>query len=156
MAVKTAFSPALRFHSRRKSRIKQLPFVGEDHALCPSYWDVPLTGGYVGGTVAGAALAKIFVVHLNQSDGGIADQSLLGWIVCSWLDRALQEAGFAMPDSANDGPEWYDSLYGQVIGFISELQPLLIHLARRSGVQSIDQRAHLKTANDALGAGREQ
>lgn len=103
----------LRFKNRKKQPTHRLPFVSLGAEMGINYWDVPKTGGYIGGCKTGNALALIYLKHTKENDpdevGG-----RLHHIVLDMLNR-----------SGNGLPQEHDSLRGQIVGFFYELEKLL-------------------------------
>lgn len=100
----------LRAKPRAKLEMHKLPFVGNDHVVPKqggvSFWDVPLTGGYLGGVETGSALANIYLIHLRRQGGGEDRNALsLSAIYCAMMARAPRTK------------EEVETLNGQVVGF---------------------------------------
>lgn len=59
---------ALKFHKNKELPLHRLPFVGgkSKTRLGLSFWDVPATGGYSGGCDTGAALALLWLKHVER------------------------------------------------------------------------------------------
>lgn len=102
----------LRFKSPKKHcpDFFTLPFVGKDHGEF-SYWDVPLTTGFLPGTYLGSALALIYLNYIRDSDY-IVKHVLLGDISAAWLDKARSCT-----------PEEHKALLGQMKGFLGKINP---------------------------------
>jgi len=108
-------SAALKYKPRKKLAIHRLPFVGRVHVQPEhgglSFWDVPLTGGYIGGCKAGEALAVSTLVFLREErDSHYLERGILGQIAAAWMERAID---------AN--PEERLALRGQAVGFMSKM-----------------------------------
>src|SRR5690606_22287347 len=67
----------LRFHPEAEQALHRLPFVGWHHGEI-KFWDVPSTGGYVGGNLTGDALARIFLETLRQQSDAATPGAWLG------------------------------------------------------------------------------
>lgn len=77
--------PRLRFYPHRKHPFHRLPFVApRRHSGRAQFWHVPASGGYEGGCETGAALALLFLRHLQQHPARLSGR--LGWIVISMLE----------------------------------------------------------------------
>lgn len=102
----------LRFKAPKKSSpdFFTLPFIGKDHGEF-SYWDVPLTTGFVPGTFLGTALANIYLNYIRDSEN-IIKHGLLADISAAWLDKARSCT-----------PEEHEALLGQMKGFIGKINP---------------------------------
>lgn len=87
-----------------------LPFVGKDHGQF-SYWDVPLSSGFLPGCYLGRALAGIYLNYIRDSEC-IIKHGLLGDISAAWLDKARACS-----------QEELVALRGQVKGFIGKVNP---------------------------------
>lgn len=107
-------SAALKYKPRKKLAAHRLPFVGRVHVQPEhgglSFWDVPLTGGYIGGCKAGEALAVSTLVFLREEGGETPDRWLLGQIAAAWMERAIDAS-----------PEECIALRGQAVGFMSKM-----------------------------------
>lgn len=134
-------TPALKFHSRRKVPFCRLPFVGSQHEGTPTFWDVPLTGGYYGGTKVGGELAALTLIHLRQHGRDQFAHGRLGQIATAWIEAARTAT-----------PEQYSALRGQVLSFMGALSPWLITAVDRQGqsLDTADQHAILRSANQWL------
>ncbi|ENL7811707.1 hypothetical protein AAER22_03000 [Pseudomonas aeruginosa] len=87
-----------------------LPFVGKDHGQF-SYWDVPLTTGFLVGTFLGGAIAGIYLNYIRESES-IIKHILLGDIAAAWADKA-----------SSCTPSELESLRGQIKGFMGKINP---------------------------------
>lgn len=96
---------ALNFNNDKSLPLHRLPFVGKGgKGPGLSFWNVPATGGYMGGCNTGRALALVYMKHLREhdpADGG-----------------RLQAIAFSMfEDGATD-----DARKGQIVGFFAMLE----------------------------------
>lgn len=109
----------LSFHPKKTIEVHRLPFVGNEHTADRSFsfWDIPAKGGYTGGCMTGEAIAGIFLKHIRQTDSEFRT-SLLGWMVFAWLERIA-------PGAVNRGNIEFDSLRGQMDGFMSVINQWL-------------------------------
>ncbi len=109
----------LSFHPKKTIEVHRLPFVGNEHTADRlfSFWDIPAKGGYIGGCMTGEAIAGIFLKHIRQTDSEFRT-SFLGWMVFAWLERIA-------PGTVNRGNMEFDSLRGQMDGFMSVISKLL-------------------------------
>lgn len=130
----------LAFHPEQKHPAHRLPFVGKEHTEDKSFsfWNVPVKGGYHGGTQTGKAIAAMFLKYLrkNKSDsdpGGV----ILGWMVTHWMERLTSGV------IKNGSPE-FQTLRGQMVGFMSEISPWVSAAACELG-SNLD-----KTTDDTL------
>lgn len=130
----------LAFNNRKKSALLKLPFVGNG-----SHWDVPKTGGYMGGCETGKALALIYLQHLKENDGDLSGR--------------LQHIAFDMfkdcEMSSAKADEKSSARRGQVVGFFSELHRWLVGAAKHletadGGIDALPPKQLLKAANDGL------
>lgn len=70
MAKKSSNAP-LAFNTNIKHPLHELPFLGKSQKkkIGLSFWNVPATGGYVGGCQTGEALAKLYLRSLTENSG---------------------------------------------------------------------------------------
>ena len=135
----------LTFKRRRVLPVHRLPYVGDSYISRsmgrPTYWDVPLTGGYNGEWKTGGALAMIALKHMSNYNQRL-DGDHLKYIADSWIDRASQAS-----------PDELDTLRGQVLGFMQEVGKFAEAAAvgSRLRLSQVDDRAELKKANEGLG-----
>lgn len=107
----------------------RLPYAGSPMKAANgdvSFWSVPLTGGYAGGVHTGDALAVLALRYLRQNPEETKDENHLVSTALGWLETAK---------SAN--AEEFETLKGQVVGFIGRITPWTIAAARHVG-QSLD------------------
>ncbi|HCJ29537.1 MAG TPA: hypothetical protein DHV63_09630 [Pseudomonas sp.] len=135
---------AVKYKPRRKLAFHRLPFVGTSYhkkAYGISSWDVPLTGGYVGGCMAGSALATSALVYLREEASDETNRFLLGQICATWIDRA---------ESATQ--EELDVLRGQAVGFMQTISGWLAASVDQFGanLDKADKKAILKRINAGL------
>jgi hypothetical protein len=125
--------------------IHRLPFVGRPSPEEKfSFWNVPLSAGYINGCQTGRDLAVFTLIHLREqakSEGAITD---LGGIALSWLEAARSAS-----------PEELDTLRGQVVGFMAEISPWTISAVDRFGgnLNQVDRCQLLRRVNAGLLAG---
>jgi hypothetical protein len=133
----------LSFHPKKTIEVHRLPFVGNEHTADRSFsfWDIPAKGGYTGGCMTGEAIAGIFLKHIRRTDSDFRT-SLLGWMVFAWLERIA-------PGAVNRGNMEFDSLRGQMDGFMSVISKWLDDAVHRSGsdLDEIDRDELLRQAN---------
>jgi hypothetical protein len=135
----------LKFKPRKSFPFHRLPYVGfenyTDRYGRIGYWDVPLVGGYNGGWKTGRALGNIAVKRLSQNEPDVAGGHLKS-VAAAWLDRARTAT-----------PEEFDTLQGQVLGFM-EVVGIWTHAAAmgsRYKLAALDEKDELKKANTGLG-----
>ncbi|MEO4014794.1 hypothetical protein [Pseudomonas rossensis] len=138
----------LREKPRAKLEIHRLPFVGRDHVAPKSggisFWDVPLTGGYLGGIETGSAIASMFLVHLRrQGSGGDRQAISLSNIYCEMIAR--------IPGTMEET----DTLKGQVVGFSGVIQEWLKASVQQFGENLEAPNGMLDTLLDRANAGLE-
>ncbi|MBS0174645.1 MAG: hypothetical protein JSR64_11470 [Nitrospira sp.] len=139
---------ALRFHPEAEEALHRLPFVGWHHGEI-KFWDVPSTGGYVGGNLTGDALARIFLETLRQQSDAATPGAWLGWIVMGWMHHVFDMVGIK-PDLDPESP--INSLRGQVVGFSAVLSDVLREALKNSNLSlpPLDEEECLKQANEGL------
>lgn len=111
----------LQFHGRRKHPAHQLPFVNrikdQSSGERLSFWDVPATGGYMGGVQTGRAMGLLFFKRMRQDPAQF--KCILRWIV-------LEMKGFEVPDyipgETIEQSRAKESLKGQIVGFMSVIE----------------------------------
>ena len=138
----------LRFHPEAEQALHRLPFVGWHHGEI-KFWDVPSTGGYVGGNLTGDALARIFLDTLRQQSAAATPGAWLGWIAMGWMHHVFDMLGIK-PDL--DPESRFNTLRGQVVGFTSVLSDVLREALRSPNLAlpPLDQEECLRRANDGL------
>src|SRR5690606_37507672 len=110
---------ALRFKNRKQMPAHRLPFVGRvPGAPLLSFWDVPKTGGYIGGNETGAALARIYLRYLREH-GQARGAGVLRLIALDMI-----QSGENVTDAEQDARR------GQVVGFFTELDRWLSAAAK--------------------------
>ncbi|KGT91265.1 hypothetical protein NG99_17010 [Erwinia typographi] len=126
----------IKFHHKKELPLHRLPFVGKVKGRhCLSFWDIPDAGGYAGGNTTGAALAVIYLRHLQEHGASVGGS--LGSITADM-------AGVGFSDE-------FDSRRGQIIGFFSTIEPILAELLKRSGIEfKLDNDQLLQRANKGL------
>lgn len=132
----------LRYHNRRACPLHRLPFVvfpSDGRRI--SFWEVPRTCGYNGGTEAGSALAKIYLKHLRQhgrSPGGQLQLIVLDMCGVGGMGLHLTQEQTA--------------LRGQIVGFFSTLDYWLAASAEHLGanLDKLDPNELLKKVNAGL------
>lgn len=131
----TADLPTLTFHNDKALPIHRLPFVGRKPGQADlSFWNVPQAGGYTGGCMTGKALGRIYLKHCREH--GATKGGLLQLIAGSMLS----------PDQT-DTPE-QATLQGQIVGFMSELEPWIAAAVRNAGAP-LDELQHNDLLNEA-------
>lgn len=103
-------TPTLQEAAKRGGDSFTLPFVGKDHGQF-SYWDVPLTTGFLVGAFLGGAIAGIYLNYIRESES-IIKHILLGDIAAAWADKA-----------SSCTPSELESLRGQIKGFMGRSIP---------------------------------
>ena len=138
----------LRFHPEAEQALHRLPFVGWHHGEI-KFWDVPSTGGYVGGNLTGDALARIFLETLRQQSAAATPGAWLGWIAMGWMHHVFDMVGVE-PDL--DPESRLNTLRGQVVGFTSVLSDVLREALRNSSLSlpPLDEEECLRQANEGL------
>ena len=142
--------PQLRFHDEAQEPLHRLPFVGLSHGEV-KFWDVPTTGGYVGGNLTGDALARIFLETLRQQPDAATPGAWLGWVASGWMHHVFDMVG-VKPDL--DPESRFNTLRGQVVGFTSVLSEALREALRNSDLSlpPLDEEECLRQANEGLEA----
>lgn len=101
----------LTFHNKKKVPLHRLPFVGgkSKNGLTISFWNVPASGGYHGGCETGAALAWLWIKHLEEFNS--------------------KSCPFTLSSIATDmsGIE-DDSIRGQMVGFFSVIEKVFAQM----------------------------
>ena len=138
----------LRFHPEAEQALHRLPFVGWHHGEI-KFWDVPSTGGYVGGNLTGDALARIFLDTLRQQSDAATPGAWLGWVAMGWMHHVFDMVG-VKPDL--DPESRFNTLRGQVVGFTSVLSEALREALRNSDLSlpPLDEEECLRQANEGL------
>lgn len=139
---------ALRFHPEAEEALHRLPFVGWHHGEI-KFWDVPSTGGYVGGNLTGDALARIFLETLRKQPDAATPGAWLGWIAMGWMHHVFDMLGIK-PDL--DPESRLSTLRGQVVGFTSVLSDVLRGALRNAdtSLPALDEEECLRQANEGL------
>lgn len=131
----------LQYRNKRKIAFRRLPFVG----VKEDAWAVPATGGYVGGSVTGDALAAMFLKHLRAKEYVDGSHSELGWIVFSMIERA----GGTIDEYTPEG----EAFIGQIVGFFGSLNGMLLHASKTRQASVLDRLSEaelLERANAGL------
>lgn len=136
------------FHPEAKQALHRLPFVGWHHGEI-KFWDVPSTGGYVGGNLTGDALARIFLETLRQQPDAATPGAWLGWVAMGWMQHVFDMVG-VKPDL--DPESRLNTLRGQVVGFTSVLSDVLREALRNpnTSLAPVDEQECLQQANEGL------
>jgi len=149
--TKTAF---LKKKRPGKSRLRALPFVATRNEVTNSrFWDVPATGGYLGGFETGEAAAIAFLKYQRGEEAGGANNTLV-MIVESFAVRLIEEGGTEMLSRPlNLQTPAYKSLHGQFVGFFNTLSECLENAVKQSGqsLENIEDNELLKKMNAGLG-----
>lgn len=125
-----------------------MPFVGSER-LDPAarFWQVPLTGGVLGGRETGEALALCYLKNLRQPDGqrGAGSLQLIAGAMFASHQQLVDEGA-----DAND--ERMMTINGQIVGFLSKLDQWLAVSAKLQGggLDGISNADLLKRANAGL------
>lgn len=140
--------PQLRFHHEAQEPLHRLPFIGRQHGEI-KFWDVPATGGYVGGNLTGDALARIFLETLRKQPDAATPGAWLGWIAMGWMHHVFDMLGIK-PDL--DPESRLNTLRGQVVGFTSVLSDVLREALRNvdTSLPPLDEEECLRQANEGL------
>jgi hypothetical protein len=123
----------LRVRGKAEHSCRTLPFVDGQ-----SFWDVPATGGHVGGCITGNALASIFLKHLRSNPD---DAFVIRWALFEMMDGASElNADERMARKA------------QAIGFLEALEKWVVSAVRAcgAGLELLDVDAALVRANHGL------
>lgn len=140
--------PPLRFHDEVQEPLHRLPFIGRQHGEV-KFWDVPATGGYVGGNLTGDALARLFLETLRQQPDAATPGAWLGWVALGWMHHVFDMVG-VKPDL--DPESRLNTLRGQVVGFTSVLSDVLREALRNpnTSLAPVDEQECLQQANEGL------
>ena len=134
--------PRLRYKTRRKMPALRMPFVGNEHGDQFSHWDVPLSGGYQGGNMAGGAMATALLMSFREHSDEMS-ACRLGLIAARWAELARTAS-----------PDELESLRGQIVGFSFQLSRWLVAAVSDGGfgaaLDAIDRQALIKRANAGL------
>jgi hypothetical protein len=118
----------------------RLPYAGSRLTAANgdiSFWSVPLTGGYPGGVCTGDALAVLALRFLRQCPDENTDETHLTSIALGWLEAAR---------AAN--ADEFETLKGQVVGFVGRLTPWTVTAAQNVG-QNLDKKDPVKLLESA-------
>ncbi|WP_312774205.1 hypothetical protein [Atlantibacter hermannii] len=128
----------IKFNKRKKLALHRLPFIGgkSKSGFGLSFWSVPSTGGYSGGCITGAALAWIWLKHLeNEARQGEGNTPFT-------ISRIVSE----LSDLSEN-----DSLKGQMIGFFEIIEIVLFKLISDSRIHfTKDEKKLIEQANAGL------
>ncbi|WP_312387887.1 hypothetical protein [Atlantibacter hermannii] len=128
----------IKFNKRKKLALHRLPFIGgkSKSGFGLSFWNVPSTGGYSGGCITGAALAWIWLKHLeNEAREGAGNTPFT-------ISRIVSE----ISDLSEN-----DSLKGQVVGFFEIIEIILFKLISDSRIHfTKDEKNLIEQANAGL------
>lgn len=157
-SLPTAFirKPAFRLKSKRRvaSPYRMLPFVGKGQTKAAPYdWNLPATGGYCGGCIAGEAMAKCYLKFMREDTSDMAGWTLTQ-IVEAFMNRFEQEGGQKMSDTypANKQSDSYAAFRGQTVGFFNSLGAYLVEAARQLGgkLDAVSEDEEIAKANCGL------
>ena len=129
----------LHAHPEQAHPLHRLPFVNRVPGKAElSFWAVPKTGGYHGGTQTGEALARLYLKHLKAHGGASGE--------------ALQMIALAMFGFESDHSPEQDSLHGQAVGFFWEMDRWLADAVQQAGggLDRFDDADLLRAANAGL------
>jgi hypothetical protein len=126
--------------------------TGELIAGKKSIFNVPATGGYVGGCNTGEAMATALLKELRGSESEMAFMRMAGMI--STLTRRLEAEGGAAMEAQRVG-NWSDSystIRGQYVGFTHALGHWLLAASKQLGknLDAISDESLLAKANAGL------
>lgn len=128
----------INFNKRKKLALHRLPFIGgkSKSGFGLSFWNVPSKGGYSGGCITGAALAWIWLKHLeNEAREGAGNTPFT-------ISRIVSE----ISDLSEN-----DSLKGQMIGFFEIIEVVLFKLISDSRIHfTKDEKKLIEQANAGL------
>lgn len=128
----------IKFNKRKKLALHRLPFIGgkSKSGFGLSFWNVPSKGGYSGGCITGAALAWIWLKHLeNEAREGARNTPFT-------ISRIVSE----ISDLSEN-----DSLKGQMIGFFEIIEVVLFKLISDSRIHfTKDEKKLIEQANAGL------
>lgn len=132
----------LRSKPHAKSAWDRLPFAGKDHSRHFSSWDVPMTGGYLGGIEVGKIVARMYFKYLRDEE---ASPFKFGAIHLQGILASL-DAKVPVTD------EEKASLKGQRVGFMSEVGRWLEDAVLKLGscLDAIPERSFVQQANEHL------
>lgn len=159
-ARSNSFSPyfkntALKIKSPRKYKtgFESLPFVAgwRSKATAPR-WNIPASGGYIGGYETGKAMATALLKFMRADDRNM--HGYLPDIVESFACRFEEEGGSEMASRRfDDRSEAYVSLRGQYCGFFNTLADWLADAARLMGsnLDNLSNKELIDCANKGLG-----
>lgn len=125
------------------SPVHRLPFVGGKSTgrhRGVSYWNVPASGGYHGGTETGGALVLAYLKFLRETPENITTVGLLQLVVLDMCGRLASAKGHERR-----------SLRGQIVGFLHELDRLAREAVQvRPELDQISEAEILNRANAGL------
>lgn len=128
----------IKFNKRKKLALHRLPFIGgkSKSGFGLSFWNMPSKGGYSGGCITGAALAWIWLKHLeNEAREGAGNTPFT-------ISRIVSE----ISDLSEN-----DSLKGQMIGFFEIIEVVLFKLISDSRIHfTKDEKKLIEQANAGL------
>jgi hypothetical protein len=141
--------------TRGKSGFRRLPFVaGRRTESASPFWNVPASGGYLGGYETGEAMALSFLKFLREEKVDFTVYWLTG-IVESFMIRFEQEGGKAMADRrpCSEWSETFDAFRGQYCGFFNTVSKWLAASAKHLGsnLDRITEQDLVSRANAGLG-----
>ncbi|MGU5658671.1 hypothetical protein [Aeromonas veronii] len=131
-----------------KTKSAAMPFVASARVDPEArFWNVPMTGGVLGGVETGEALALLYLKNLRQPDGkrGAGNLQLVARSMFA-SHRKLVEQG------VDEFDERMMTINGQITGFLSKLDQWLSASAKfqGSGLDNITNAELLKRANAGL------
>lgn len=131
-----------------------MPFLNDRGKRVPTpYWNVPATGGYMGGYQTGEAMAIAFLKHIRAEAPGDAPSWLTG-IVESFMVRFEQEGGNAALEHTmlKDWSSEFESLRAQYFGFFGTLAKWLQTFVKAYGanLDQVDEQILVDLANSGL------
>lgn len=139
-------------YGRSRNQFLRLPFMGKGETIKALCWDLPATGGYVGGYRAGEAMAISFLKYLRDQDQPFIPTELTH-IAGAIMERWSQEGGHRMASRSMANQSLaFESIHGQYAGFFNTLLPWIHAAASRLGgnLDSITEGDLIRKANAGL------
>ena len=84
----------LRFKNRKKQPTHRLPFVSLGAEMGINYWDVPKTGGYIGGFGMPSTITSCFLISFSRDTIGFLSETKKRRIL-------FLQISIVLPDPAN-------------------------------------------------------
>ncbi|WP_374483104.1 hypothetical protein [Zoogloea sp.] len=145
---------SLKRKARGKCAIRNLSFVAGPRTVSDApFWNVPPTGGYVGGYETGEAMALEFLKAMRENEDGVVYFWLTA-VVGALMVRYEQEGGVAMARrKVTEQSPRFSALRGQYVGFFNLLSRWLSASAKHLGtdLDDLTEKELLLRANAGLG-----